>query len=161
MEIAPLNTNPNANRYNDAKIYVIRSNKTPKIYIGSTIYPLSYRFSIHKNKYNKSSSSVLLKEYDDCFIELLEAYPCNNRGELCRREGHHINQHRDKVVNKSVAGRSSLEYINANRAVIYEYNRQWKKTNRAAMNEYQNKWRAAKRNSGSAPTTPTPTEISK
>jgi len=39
------------NKYNDSKIYALRSPSTPKYYIGSTTLKLKNRFSIHKYQY--------------------------------------------------------------------------------------------------------------
>ena len=39
------------NKYNNAKIYAIKSNDNDKYYIGSTTQKLCQRFATHKNKY--------------------------------------------------------------------------------------------------------------
>ena len=98
-------------RYENGKIYTIRSHQTEKIYIGSTCMPLSKRLHKHKSDYNtcrKISSCEILK-YDDYYIELLENFPCRCRDELVKREGELIREHLKNVVNSYIAGRSNDE----------------------------------------------------
>lgn len=68
--------------YQQGKIYCIYSDKTDEIYIGMTCYELlSKRLARHRfNHKNKPYIGIL--DYPDNQIELLEEYPCNNRGEL-------------------------------------------------------------------------------
>ncbi len=68
------------------------------------------------NKSNYVTSFELLR-YDDCYIELLEDYPCNSNNELQRREGQLIRE-TEKVINKYVAGRTDAEYKFDNRDKI-------------------------------------------
>ena len=72
--------------FQNGKIYTIRSFQTEKYYIGSTNHKtLSQRLSKHKSVYrtwlkDKDScyvTSFEILKYDDCYIELLELYPCN------------------------------------------------------------------------------------
>ena len=86
------------NKYQNGKIYVIRSPSTDKIYIGSTIEKyLSNRFGGHNRDYkcfsngkrNKVSSFELIK-LGDSYIELIEAYPCNNKARRRRGTTHSV-----------------------------------------------------------------------
>ena len=112
--------------YKNGKIYVLRSHQTEDIYIGSTTTKLSKRFHYHKNdfkrwkngKYRYVSSFELMK-YDDCYIELLEKYSCDNRMELCRREGEFIRS--IDCLNKNVAGRTDKEWREDNKEYDKEY----------------------------------------
>ncbi len=89
--------------YRNAKIYKIMSNKTDKIYIGSTKGSLNSRYSVHKCHFetdtNKCSSFKILK-YGDAVIDLIEKFPCKNRFELRQREQHWINHYKDLCINK-------------------------------------------------------------
>jgi len=123
------------NKYHNGKIYSIRSYSTDKFYIGSTIQPLHKRLYHHKkdyvrfsinNKYHYVSSFEIIK-LDDCYIELLEEYKCENKNQLNRREGEMIRKYKDMCVNKYIAGRTDKEYssdnkekINLNSKVYYE-----------------------------------------
>lgn len=88
------------NKYNNSKIYAIRSLKGKEIYIGSTYEPLSKRFSRHKSdyiryinsKYSYCSSFDLFFKYDieDCYIELIENVNCSCKEELRKKEGEYI-----------------------------------------------------------------------
>jgi len=116
--------------YENGKIYVLRSHQTEDIYLGSTQQQLYKRFHQHKTHYNRwkegkkhyITSNELFK-YDDCYIELLEEYPCDNKMELCRREGELIRS--INCVNKFIAGRTKAEcdkeYGETHKAQIKEY----------------------------------------
>ena len=77
------------NKFQEAKIYVIKSPSFDKVYIGSTTQPLNIRFSEHKSHYkrylagkrNYTSSYALIK-LDDAYIELLQDCKCDTKQEL-------------------------------------------------------------------------------
>ncbi|UCG02754.1 MAG: GIY-YIG nuclease family protein [Candidatus Heimdallarchaeota archaeon] len=102
--------------YKNAKIYTIRSNHTDKIYVGSTCSELRKRLNGHKGKYSmylngtmtKYMSSFEIIKYGDCYIELHEKYPCNDKTELNKREGELIREL--DCVNKRIEGRTAKEY---------------------------------------------------
>jgi hypothetical protein len=103
--------------YQLSKVYTIRSPSTVKFYLGTTVNPLSKRFSQHKanyklflqNKYRYTRSYDILK-LGDAYIELFESYPCNSKEELHKREGELIRLHKDSIVNVNIAGRTVKEY---------------------------------------------------
>jgi len=83
--------------YFTGKIYAIKCNDTDDVYIGSTINILEKRLDGHKKnmkRYNEGkcgyTSSFEIIKYDNAYIELLEAYPCYSKMELCRKEGEYI-----------------------------------------------------------------------
>ena len=98
------------NKYNNGKIYTIRSTTTDKYYIGSTVQPLYKRFHDHKDKYNKYlktkkggyNRSYEIFKLGDAYIELLENSPCKNKDELTRREGELIRQYKNNLVNHNI-----------------------------------------------------------
>ena len=97
--------------YQNGKIYCIRSHQTDKIYIGSTIKKLSSRMAGHRHNFKNKQIYITSKElmkYEDAYIELLEAFPCNTVEELRKKEGEYIRKM--DCVNKCIAGRSSKEY---------------------------------------------------
>jgi hypothetical protein len=96
------------NKYQNGKIYAIKSPNTDKIYIGSTTQKyLSSRLTQHKCvKSNISSKEII--NCGDAYIELIEMYPCNNIMELNKREGEIFNLYNNKV-NKTQAGRTQKE----------------------------------------------------
>ena len=76
--------------YKNGKIYQILNTENNKVYIGSTCTQLSRRM-VHHRKCSLSMSSLLYDEMktlgiDKFYIELLEAFPCNNKDELIARE---------------------------------------------------------------------------
>jgi hypothetical protein len=52
---------------------------------------------------------LILLKYGDAYIELLEAYPCDNKMMLDKKEGGCIRAE-PNCVNKVVAGRTQKEY---------------------------------------------------
>jgi hypothetical protein len=101
-------------KYQEAKIYCIRSYQTEQIYVGSTCEPLARRLATHKsnfrkyqnNKYSYVTVNEILK-YGDAYIELIEKFPCEDKEELNKREGHYIRTL--DCVNKVVPGRTIKE----------------------------------------------------
>jgi hypothetical protein len=90
--------------YQNGKIYSIRTPKTEKFYIGSTTQILCKRFADHKSKFKKNNCKLTSKYlfelgFDDCYIELIENYPCNNKEELTKREGELMRQYKEQLVN--------------------------------------------------------------
>ena len=98
--------------YQNGKIYAIKSNSGDKIYVGSTTKEyLSARMSEHRRMFkawekgngNRCTSHELFSPYgvENCYIELIELFPCNTKDELLMRENHYI---RSLVcVNKQLA----------------------------------------------------------
>jgi hypothetical protein len=101
------------------KIVPLNSEDDNDVYIGSTCKTtLAERMTQHRYKYrswkngNKESnisSFRLFEKYglENCHIYLIINYPCNNKDELRRLEGHYITN--IPCVNKIVPGRSDKE----------------------------------------------------
>ncbi len=121
------------------KIYAIRSNQTPKYYIGSTTTSLDTRMSRHREQMRSairgggrmSCRSREILQYDDARIELLESYPCETVEALRAREGVLIRQHMADIVNKNRPNRTREEYL----AYLHEW--------RARNPDYQKRWHEA------------------
>ena len=108
------------NRYENGKIYKIVDVGYNKCYIGSTCESLSQRMARHRACYNlylkdkakqpAMTSFSIFDEYgvENCKIELIEKYECNNKEELLKREGSHIKE--NECVNRCLAGRTKIEY---------------------------------------------------
>jgi len=110
-------------RYRNSKIYVIKSDSTDKVYVGSTTERLSIRMSKHKCKYKryllKKSSYVTafqILKFNNAYIEILESFPCNIREDLLKREGHYIKSL--NTVNTCVAGRTRKQHYLDNKEKI-------------------------------------------
>jgi hypothetical protein len=106
-------------KYQKSKIYKVIDSTYSEFYIGSTIqHHLCNRMASHRanykywrdGKYANCSVFRLFDKYglENCKIELLELYPCDNMDELRQREGYWIK--REPCINKRIAGRSDLEY---------------------------------------------------
>ena len=131
--------------YQNGKIYAIRSHQTDKIYIGSTSQALSTRFGTHrrffsswKNGSRHYTTSYEILENDDCYIELLENYPCNDKNELRRREGELIRAM--NCINKNIAGRTQKEYYNDNREEIIACQIEYYNDNKQKRKDYQKQY---------------------
>jgi hypothetical protein len=115
--------------YQEGKIYAIRSSQTDKIYIGSTCSDINKRFFEHKY-ISKTCKAQEILIFNDAFIDIIENYPCNDRKELLKREGHHILQFIDVCVNKKVEGRTRKEtqkaYYDSNKEKLKEYSKNYR-----------------------------------
>jgi len=124
--------------YSLGKIYMIY----PKVdnaddgdvYYGSTVDTLSRRMSSHRTV-KKCNSKLLFDKYglENCFIELVEEYPCETKQQLNRKEGEYIRNH--KCVNKNIAGRTHKEWYDDNSDKKKEYNKQRNIDNRDKIKE--------------------------
>ena len=102
------NTDKN-NKYQNGKIYSIRSYQTDKYYIGSTCSPLHKRLYQHRVNFKRwkdgkgsNVSAYEIVKFDDCYIELIEFYSCKSVYELEKREGKLIRLNKDSVVNQKL-----------------------------------------------------------
>ena len=151
--------------YANGKIYKIASHCGDKIYIGSTCqHTLAKRMTIHrqgyrtwiKNKCKKVSSFELFDEYglENCFIELIELFPCNSKDELHKAEGKWIREL--KCVNKYIAGRTRQERVQETKPAQKQYyldNKEriliavteYRQTHKAEHAEYGKKYKLAHR----------------
>jgi hypothetical protein len=132
--------------YSKGKIYALRSHQTDDIYIGSTIQALSVRIGEHKRTYKKyingnsnSLTSFELIKYDDCYIELIEDYPCENKNQLEKREGELIRSM--ECVNKRIEGRTYKEYREDNKEQLAEKNKKWREKNKDEIREKRKRYR--------------------
>ena len=118
------------NKYSNASIYTIRNYKDDSlIYVGSTISPIHKRLCCHKNNCKNGKSGSLYKhitdnDWSDWYLELYERFPCNDRAELCKREGEVIRE--IGTINKQIAGRTH-----------YESNKNWSKNNPGYMKNWR------------------------
>jgi hypothetical protein len=131
--------------YQDGKIYCIRSHQTDDIYIGSTTQPLSVRMAGHRRHYKHWKegkmhyvTSFQLLEYDDCYIELIEEYPCDSKMELERREGQLIREM--DCVNKCIVGRTQKEYAEEHKERRLQQSKEWREANREKLKQYQKQY---------------------
>ena len=84
-------------------IYVLKSNQSELIYVGSTRKTIQERFMRHKRHYreylnnnmNYISSFELIK-YDDCYIELIKEIYCSKK-QLMELENEEINKTKNCV----------------------------------------------------------------
>ena len=130
----------NKNKYQNAKIYVIRSCHTDKIYIGSTIRTLARRFGKHRSLHNYTTSKKVI-DYGDAYIELLELYPCDSSVELHKRENEYILSHKENVVNRYLPDMTE----DKNNEAKQKYRREYRIKNKEKISAQNKLWRDAKK----------------
>jgi len=135
------------NKYNHSKIYKICSNKTDKIYIGSTTQILAKRLHEHVKHYKhylktntKYITSIEIIKLEDYYIVLIEECNYNNKQQLLKREGEIIKLNINNVVNMLIAGRTKEEYYNDNKEHILEYHNQYNNDNKEYILERQRQY---------------------
>ncbi len=132
------------NKYQNGKIYKIIDNGYNMVYYGSTINRLCQRMALHRQEFKKNnhkySVSQIFKTYgiENCKIELVENYPCNNRNELEAREGYFIKN--NDCINKFIAGRTQKEYYEDNKDKRKLKMKEYQQANKDKMKEYQKKY---------------------
>ncbi len=144
------------NKYQNGKIYMIKSPYTDKYYIGSTMNDLHRRFYNHNSDYKRfldgkygNITSFEIIKLGDAYIELLEVFPCNSKHELLKREGEFIQEHRLNCVNKCIAGRTTKEYNKEyrenNRDLIRERKKKYHEINIDIIREKKKQYRESNR----------------
>ena len=113
--------------YKNGKIYQILNNVNDDVYVGSTTQLLCKRFYCHKSQSDSLFRKYKLHELmrtigkNNCYIELIENYPCNAKEELLAREGHYIRER--ATLNQQIAGRTRKERREVNAEHIKEKQR--------------------------------------
>ena len=139
--------------YQNGKIYTIRSPHTEKYYIGSTASTLIKRLSGHKkqNKKNITTSKIIF-DFGDAYIELLELFPCNSKIELNKREGELQRLHRNDIVNTKFECRTAQElkeqkkeYYSNNSDIIKEQKRDYYINNKEKILKQVKEYQLAKK----------------
>jgi hypothetical protein len=130
--------------YQKSKIYQITDIAYTKMYIGSTTQSLSRRFSKHKAGYklwqdgktHKYSVFDIFNEFgvENCKIELLEEFSCNNRMELERKEGDYIRI--NNCVNRIIAGRTDKEYYQDHKEDLLKQMKEYRQDHKEQIKQY-------------------------
>jgi hypothetical protein len=127
--------------YSKGVIYTIRNkNDATKIYVGSTSQPLYKRFHQHKINCKKESNMnrkfyvEVANDWTNWYIELYENYPCNNKNELCKREGEVIRE--IGTLNNRIEGRDSKQYYIDNADKILENKKEYYINNTDKIKQY-------------------------
>jgi len=119
------------NKYQNGKIYIIKSNTINDVYIGSTIQTLNQRLSGHKCHQNTLAKNILM--YNDAIIELLELYPCNSKKELETKEQEYIKKY-NNCINFILPVRTMKEWNYDNKEKNQKRIKQWKLDNKRICN---------------------------
>src|SRR5208282_3489040 len=121
-----------SNIYKNGKIYKVIGGE--KEYYGSTTRKLNTRWAEHKYQYNefkqkRRTHTTIYDIFDEvgidnCIIELVEDYPCENKKELLERETYYIQN--NACVNKYkpyVTEKQKKEYVNKYNTEYYKKNK--------------------------------------
>lgn len=131
--------------YSNGKIYTIRCRSDPDhIYVGSTVQPLYKRWGGHKCDSKRHPEKGKLyptigNNWEDWYIELYEEYPCENKEQLCKREGQIIRE--IGKLNKNIEGRTDKEYYQDNIGKIKEYKKKYTEENADKIKEREREYR--------------------
>jgi len=146
--------------YQNGKIYTIRCRTDDtKICVGSTTMTLSQRIAQHRQASKSKSQTIWYNEVEDWkdwYIELYEECPCENKEQLCKREGEIIRAIRN--LNYEIAGRNYKEwrmdnpdkvkatakkYHENHREERLEVSKKWMEDNKEYRKEYKKAYREA------------------
>lgn len=124
--------------YQKSKIYRLVCNITGKQYIGSTVSKLSKRKGQHKEKYYKwlkgektHMTSFDIIEKGDYDIILIEAYPCNTKEELLKRERHYIETM--ECINKQLPTQNHKEWYEKNKEYVSKKGKEYRQQNKEVV----------------------------
>jgi len=132
--------------YQNGKVYIIKNTSNDKVYIGSTINELNHRFCRHRYESVKSDRLMYCDMrnlgIEKFCIELIEHFPCNNRKELAKREGHYIEKYNsiENGYNTRKEGRTPSEWRNDNKEKISIQRKGYYDQNKESLKEYYNDW---------------------
>jgi adenylate kinase family enzyme len=133
------------NIYQNGKIYKIIDIGYNLTYYGSTTEKLCRRISKHRYLYNNNKNNCKVIEIfnkygiENCKIELVENYSCNNKNELEAREGYYIKN--NDCVNKRIEGRTRKEWYQDNKDDIRKQKKQYQEANKEKIKEYKKQYR--------------------
>lgn len=126
--------------YKNGKIYSIHNTEDDLVYVGSTTTTLVRRFSRHKKDHTREThkNTPLYKHmntigFDKFYIKLVEEFPCENRTELCAREGIWIRE--IGTLNGRIEGRTMKEYYEDNREKWLEHAKKYREENHEKIRE--------------------------
>ena len=133
--------------YSKGKIYKILNTVDNEIYVGATIQTLSNRMSRHRtrcvNEFDANYGSKLYQHMrnvgiNNCYIELIENYPCGSKEELNAREGQLI---RDiATLNRKIEGRTNQEWREENKERVTQREHEYYIKNRESILEKQKQY---------------------
>ena len=126
--------------YGNSKIYQVLNNFDDDVYVGSTCQPLCKRLAFHRvhmNVESKSKRKLYTKMtelgIEQFYIELIEQYPCENKEELRKREGHFIRER--GTLNMCQAGRNRRQHYQDNIEHFRQKDKEWREKHQEQLKE--------------------------
>ena len=132
------------NKYINSKIYKIVNDVNDDVYVGSTYNLLCRRMEKHRSHRFQYAHRPLYKLMIDLgvqhfHIELVEDFPCENKEQLRKREGHFIREM--GTLNMVIEDRTRKEYKEANKEKIQEYMAKYREDKKEELLEYTKRYR--------------------
>ena len=129
-------------------VYKISTEKSDKVYVGSTTQPLNRRFTKHKSRPCCACKELL--ELGECKIEALEVlYNCTKR-ELEIKEQFYLDLLNEKAVNKKRAHQTKEQRKQQRKESRNKCRQKWREENRDEYNEQQRNYRLKKKSNSEA-----------
>jgi hypothetical protein len=122
--------------YQNGKIYKLVNTEGTLTYIGSTCQSLAQRKAKHHSNYKcwkngkvhfVSSYKIFDDDEEGCQIVLLEAFPCDSKIELEKRERHYIES--NTCINKYRPTRTDKEYYEDNKPKLLQMQKIYREEN--------------------------------
>lgn len=105
-------------------VYMLYAEEYPKVYIGSTINPISKRLANHRQFLrNTCKSKTLFENGKTVKYKILHAQQVENRSELFNKEREYIEKYKEYCLNKNIPMRTSKEYYQDNKEHLRVYHR--------------------------------------
>jgi hypothetical protein len=121
------------NKYKSGKIYLVRDNEHHVIYVGQTIRTIEKEFkclcSFTTDKDRRDIKRYLQKYKDECKVELVKEFPCENLYQLVQEETYWINHYNsDYLLNmrqvkdkKALKIKTEIHTTNVDRKLKHMY----------------------------------------
>ena len=132
-------------KYQNGKLYMLKSNETEEVYIGSTYTDLKKRFGAHKSAFKcgnprQMATAKKILKYADARIELIENFPCETKKELLDREGEII-RNTPNCVNTQIQGRTIEQYRVDYAVKLKQQSKDYYETHKEALKIKHQVWR--------------------
>ena len=134
-----------SNRYENGKIYRLYVPGQETSYVGSTCWELRKRLDAHKYAYfnpnQNQTAACEIFALGEVHIELLEAFSCNSKADLEKREREWI-ERTPNLSNKNIPTRSMQEERATNAAKYAAKCKEWRENNKEYVAAYDAKYKA-------------------
>ena len=124
-------------------IYIVRSTKTPKVYIGQTVQPMAQRRSQHKCKLSETPFSRAIQKYGFDTFTFEEIYVAFSQEELDKREIELIKEYNCMIPNGyniQSGGKDNYDYSKLHRVKSNSFTKTKEEKVEMSKKKRQGKW---------------------